>query len=302
MSKIIEKNTKLKLNSAIADATSNQRGVILFTKTVFLLLFVFVLSACKEDGSVVNNNNSLSYSSIGVSGVCPSNPDNPYDIYGVLHNEGLDYIINNKTYDGNSLDTLVLEIIDNLADFMLLNDPEGKYRTKQEYIDEMSPFVNFSGSIPMSAFCRALYIQLFDISENTNNKINVIRSINDIKIWETNLLNTINANPGFLSELEVKGLLITSSIARHSAVYWLDVSMQGGGLWNFDTHNFDENEEEGEIFEIFGRIARFFQAHWQSITVADAMGAAVGAPAGGIGALVCGIAGSAVEALAQAID
>jgi len=39
MSKIIEKNTKLKLNSAIADATSNQRGVILSMMMFLLLTF-----------------------------------------------------------------------------------------------------------------------------------------------------------------------------------------------------------------------------------------------------------------------
>jgi hypothetical protein len=72
--------------------TFAKKGVSLLT-TAFILLFVF--SSCKDENEDANLelNQTIFYSSS--YSVDHRNFDNPYDIYGELHNMAMDYIIGN---------------------------------------------------------------------------------------------------------------------------------------------------------------------------------------------------------------
>ena len=102
---------------------------------------IIFFTSCKEE-EPENLDKSIfypaSYSFADYSTIV--NPNNPYDNYGLLHNEAIDYFYLKRKYSGDSFDSYIQEAIDLASIFYAQKNPDGingNFESLKNYYSEL---------------------------------------------------------------------------------------------------------------------------------------------------------------------
>ncbi|MDQ1266381.1 MAG: hypothetical protein QG635_1533, partial [Bacteroidota bacterium] len=209
-----------------------------------IITIILILVSCNETANQnpikkfkkgTQDENERTYS------VDPSNSNNPYDSAGYWHNAALDYIITHAsslTCDSTDFKDQISTII---SDFACNTGYEVPGFGCVSYIDTMvdNYFNNLIYLDPyeLAEQCcqnnavEEKFNQLMDSTVSLQYQDSTIETIEAyidcVKNWEQNIIN----DQSFTSN-ERKQLLITSSIARYSIVYWYDEWLNGSNsIW-----------------------------------------------------------------------
>lgn len=204
-----------------------------------LILLSFIVWSCKEDPTGMLNND-VTNKSLN-SSYTINNPINPYDSAGVIHNESMEYLLDNREYFGNNIDSMCTEIVSLLGDYFEVRNPSNVSNPSTYYRDSIYNFLfNQRNKSLSQLYAVGGYSQLaIDMNDSiltlagyhAQNGNNLGAFINEIKLLETEILTENNLNTN-----EKKWLLSQTSILRYSSVFWNNKIQENGG----DTdHDFD---------------------------------------------------------------
>ena len=213
-----------------------------------VLLLLVCLWGCQKPTEVIQKKyegkSHISYS------VDPANSNNPYDSAGILHNNGLDYVIERRESippcDTNEykvvLDSLLsaynTSIQSTAPSYINTNDPT----TLQNDFWNSTRFLGPSGTMDYYSVPTAVKNPVLDILNIVKLSLNNYSSqqvVDSIKNYETTIINNLN-----LTTLQKKKILVAASVARYSFVYWTDMISDTSNLWFgkwFHCNNFLKN-------------------------------------------------------------
>ncbi len=245
---------------------------------VAILLFTLATSCTKDKNApkpVAEANRSITAEQM-------ANPQNPFDRQGVIHNEFLDFYIQN-TDPGQKLTQK--EAVSLFQKFSEENQLEGTQKNKEaflvvyqgsqerikigglfddflcKYFPALCRIINHPG--PGPTFPGPIFLNGLDMSNKTTARKNVMSFIKQIKTTEGNIVNSKKGRQ--YSKADTIQLLYCA-IARYSSAYWYNAAY-------VQTEN---NPWIGTLPE--AQLAEFC---WGCIIEADATGAAVGYALGG---------------------
>jgi len=245
-----------------ANFVSRSRTTGMLLLSTFLLLF---FTSCRDDENVVNNKEAIMPAFNNSQEFCPSNPDNPYDIWGFLHNEALDYFYEHRTYAGNYFAEYKAEALSLIVDYYSIANPDnitGSIANKRDYYYalEVSNYNTRYEKKFSSSLAKTLSDKLitnFRLSLEGELSPNAIEpTINTIRNWEANLLKTINQNPNAMSVDDIKKLWIQSSNLRYSFFYWSNDMANPNGILNSELQFefvFEDCPDDEPIMSLFSK-------------------------------------------------
>ena len=222
------------------------------------LAFAFILSFSCNDG--------LEYNSIDQKALNLRSENNiplltvsQIDSIGILHNDVLDYFLDNYF---TSSDTLLTqsEFIAKYFNIIKLKYPNIDTNFNKIILDNLP--VN-RDSFPLYL---KQYADLIDVVLAYNNYLQISSGLED-------LVTNVNGNRE-LTSIEKQNVLIMLSVAKHSAYYWLPVEYGGLGIGYGHIYDFYDENNKPDILAI----------NWKNIVGVDAESAAAG------GILWCGAA------------
>jgi len=242
-----------------------------------MILLSTILFSCKEEPPVrsgegirITNSSTLTI----------ANPLNPYDNAGVLHNQGIEYLLNNRSYFGTNVDSMCLDIVNVIGDFFENENPLNVNNPETYYRDSISHLLFNKRAMSLTALYSSQGYSSYSINLNdsiftvigdlANNTTNLAYFIAEVKVIEHLLLNDNNLNSS-----EKEWLLSQTSILRYSTALWKDVieNLSGG-----DT-NKDYDEVPLGMFSWLGKVWDYCKENpWKCIFIglSDAAGAASG--------------------------
>jgi len=213
-----------------------------------LVVGFFIFNGCSEATTEELNNNSSPeiqtsfYERDGMSS--PDNPSNPWDIYGVIHNEILQEVIDNQRCFGNDTNAAINFALlkfeekydpvsfggkTSLAEIQVIlqNFPNSYYNVVNTYSDNQS--------------VRSKLNDLFDIIYNSFDEDGLDYNIMKGRIlsFEESILNDshdlISASGITATDMDV--VLKTTSIARYSFYFWyLNTNEIGTPSYDYEVH------------------------------------------------------------------
>jgi|GEM_PF-969236 len=248
-----------------------------------LVVGVFIFNACSEATSEefkdTDSSSKIDHSFNKRDGVSsPNNPSNPWDIYGVIHNEILQYVVNNQGSLGNDTDATINFA---LTQFESRYDPMsfGGYTSVSEIQNILHSFPNSYHNV----------ISTYSYSPNTKNKLRGLFDIiyssfeeddldynsmkNKIIDFEVNLLNGNSGGAVSVNDVDKIIILKATSIARHSFYFWY-----------LNTNEIDGPDFEYELEDGGGNRVNKKWWKWLVIGAADVAGGVTGNVAGALGA------------------
>jgi len=211
-----------------------------------ILVIIIAISSCK-DTDIMNSNNSLKQNTV------QGNQLNPYDNYGIMHNEILDQFLTYRDILSSSCE--YSEFINNFNNSVVNSAcivfSDSSYLFKNEitevlqfYQDSISrltlqELLNDYGNTDFSAEVNSLLAFL-------DGSLDIESLQDEIVAWENNVLN----NQIFNAE-QKKVLLMAGSIARHSSYYWYEVHNNYDSEWyyHFDCQAKSKLENSTLAFE-----------------------------------------------------
>ena len=145
----------------------------------------------------------------------PSNPANPYDIWGKTHNDIILNFLNNSTYQGSNFDTFKMEYYSLRLDYLISNNPYNVSNTEYDSLNQYSlhPFIDTNRY--HHYYIDSLVILIYRIDMEGNIGIN--NDLIPIRLLEATIINDNN-----IDSATKKMLLIRTSIARYSAALWYE--------------------------------------------------------------------------------
>ncbi len=195
----------------------------------FSLFFVVFLLATSCKDTDINNANPLKLNSV------QTNQLNPYEDFGIIHNELLDQFI---TYRENlSSSCEYSDFIDNFNNAMVSSACIVFSDNSNQFKNDVSGILQFyQDSISMMTLQ-----ELLDDYDNTefstevntfiafvNGPLDIASLQDEIIDWENNVLENQNLN-----QEQKKVLLIAGSIARYSSYYWYEISNDQNSDWYY---------------------------------------------------------------------
>lgn len=197
-----------------------------FNYFFYLTLLVISLSSCKEVNQQLSNpinNNTVQ-----------NNTQNPYEEYGVKHNEILDIFINSrdelsiicdsadfvKTFNNVTVDATCLAFNESSSEFRSLIEQELQSIQNNNQGRTYQELLNIYNDSTLTT--EATY--LMSLLDNNNNLQNLHTLILQ---WEEGIINNSK-----IDDKVKKVLLITGAVARHSSSYWYDVANNPNNIWH----------------------------------------------------------------------
>jgi len=226
---------------------------------IVILLIGFILSSC-----VKNDIQEYSYKNqFGPDFY--TNPNNPYDYVGQIHNNLIEYYNDHRIYNGTNFDSLIYEMVDLMSDYLVAINPDSiEFNVKQYYFNginnEVYSFLNgrtnknIIESVGTNDYFKekACELQTF-VGFASDNGYNNSQIVDSIKIYENNIINDPN-----LSQTEKYQLLSQSSIARHSLKLWSSYLYDPNSSWNlYPINSRLPSQYEEPVFGIFGKICKW---------------------------------------------
>jgi len=223
-----------------------------FKKIMLLFVCVLILGACTNEDGIQNPNSENNYKSMSLlsSNGNVANPANPYDVYGYLHNEALDYFFQNRSIGVMSFESYKTEAFSLVADFYTIANPDnivGSIQDKKAYYYEFetsnynTPYESrFTSSLAKSLSDDLIFNRIFDNSPNEFLPNTIAPMINSIKQWEARLNNTIQQNPGAIPAEDIKKLFIQSAYLRYSTFYWANDNANPNGILHGNYQEIDK--------------------------------------------------------------
>jgi len=266
------------------------KNIIIGMSAIALVFTVIFFISCDKK-QFVNNESSTPEISL----LNPSNPNNPYDYIGEIHNKGLrilldEFPISNDMsikecakmcipFASQTFDRILTEsnIIVSKSTVNLEDDEEFLSELEFLFDDIENNFVNFVNSLDLDSYTReqvqTLFSDIFIMSRKEEVTFSDI--FDKIVEFETKVLdNTIS----ILSN-ERESVLGGTSTLRHSLSFWLE---------ELDINELEINEELNDLLVLYGK-------KWPLIVIGgvDALGAILGGIfGGGIGAGAGGMCAS----------
>lgn len=207
--------------------------------------------------------------------------NNPQDYIGQLHNEGMDYILNEiiklpKTKSGTKFFDIQY-IKKATISFMKKKELLNKQITKSTYNDTFLDSLNFSDA-PISNLQKDYLIRLIDIL-TVPKEADIKTVTNNIIELENEILQNNN-----LGENECFPILCGCSVARYSAIYW-NKNLE---KWRVNILGINKSQQKTITTKSGDPEEGFWDGVWD-IAKEDAIGAALGALGGaGIGGIGAG--------------
>jgi hypothetical protein len=189
-------------------------------KTVLWAICLFALAACRKDKMHLSTDKDLLDDASITSTICmesPGNPSNPYDSLGINHNKIMDSVL---TYVMRTGDTSCHGKRHQVILYFRQHyhmDISGKLEKTHQLIRHNHPN-NFNGPIAAKAFS-SLGISYIDGIRNILGTATEHSSYPTFKKLIMDLEEKIIGDDK-LSRKEQTGLLVMSSITRHSFWYW----------------------------------------------------------------------------------
>lgn len=183
---------------------------------ISILTYLILVSSCDdnvtsssiEDKRIdypIPSSNSASYTQI-------QNPNNPQNLAGILHNQGLDYLLSQYSTT-QTLDTLAYEVIDYLN-----NHSSNTYDTDIDptdiiyVLENEDDLIDYAESVNSSSYSVYHISAAMSIYDNYLDYNTAMSALNDI---ENDIINDTN-----LGSIEKDGLLACIALGKHSLFYW----------------------------------------------------------------------------------
>jgi hypothetical protein len=154
----------------------------------------------------------------------PEFDENPYDLAGAIHNEGLNYIAENSNGQGLSV-SLVVQLNEDFSNKMypdlkanIMTEEEVKMIVSEAFLGNMG---NLIQNYETSQVVKDQFSKLFNLIESSSS----IGTYCEVKERIVNFEKLILDNKE-LSETEKSQILAAASIARYSTWYWSTVQDQ----------------------------------------------------------------------------
>lgn len=204
-------------------------------KLIPALIIALIFTSCTKEGEVTTKKNSIKVNNgtamyFGITTmpfyiVNPSNPDNPMDSFGIIHNEGIHYIYNHLS---SLTSQNIIEIAQNLTRD-LYSDNSINLFDSIKLINTNGIFMNWQvGYKPNESNIEKLHKKglISDLCKNYLLELESIALINKdleelIKKCK-NIENEILASN--VSSQEKNILLGSASVLRYSAAYWFSIA------------------------------------------------------------------------------
>ncbi len=168
----------------------------------------------------------------------PSNPNNPYDNVGIMHNNGLDFVAKNMNLNLNSnksAESLNLKVFSVVVKFMQQSRPSYqpcndvidfalKFRKNGNHLKNINRLVeNLFTKRSISNEGMEKFTEFFDAINNNYDAI----QLNNICIkYENKIVNNIN-----LSKSEKEVILSSISVFKYSNFYWYHQFSNRSSAW-----------------------------------------------------------------------
>jgi len=237
-----------------------------------LVIGVFIFNSCSDNASEEFNTNSSQEPHTSLKkrdGISPDNPSNPWEIYGIVHNEILQEVLNHQNFLKNDTEATInfslLKFTDkyNPADF-------GGYTTTHKIMNILKSFPNSYYDV----------VESHNYSPNVKNKLNYLFELIytsfeeeglDYNIMKGKIVafeeTLLNGSESLMSDVEKDIILKTTSIGRHSLYFW-----------------FLNTNEKYPIYDSPDKKSEKKWWKWLVIGAADVAGAVTGNVAGALGA------------------
>jgi hypothetical protein len=182
---------------------------------IFIIALMTVFTSCRDD-----ENNISSVGEIKTMGesIDPSNPNNPYDIYGKVHNGIILNFLENSEYSGNDLDSFLLEYGVLRLEYLVATNPYNLSTMEYTNLNQEameSVFVN--SDIYSHQYLDSVDYILTHYTGANLTTSSIVSLILQIKQLEDTILVAID-----LDSVIKKEVLIRTSIARHSLCLWFE--------------------------------------------------------------------------------
>ena len=251
-------------------------------KNYYLLISALIAAVLFSCQSIFDEENKVS--------------NNPQDNIGQLHNEGMDYILNEITQLPKTKSGIRVVDISHIKlatiSFMKKKELLNNRITKSTYSDNFPDSINFS-DVSMTNIQKEYLIRLIDILSVTKEA--------DLKKITNNIIeleNEILENKA-IEEDERFPILCGCSVARYSAVYWTENLEK----WKVEIMGINNSQQKIITTKSGDPEEGFWDGVWD-IAKEDAIGAALGALGGagmgGIGAGPGAIGGGCIASGTEA--
>jgi len=261
----------------------------MFKKIMLMIVGILLIYSCKENNTDVQEQQITSFYKV-------SNINNPYEIVGDLHSQGLEYIKNNYlnqinpniVTDTNSLISNINEatiaFAKNIADSLYPNS-NFSYSQIKSFVEsqnivrgfELIDYFNNLLNDPNYSTNEKYYFQEFynvinsDSLENINYGDIVYVVSSKIIIYENNILNST------LSDNEKYHLFVFSAVLRDSYCYWFSELNNPNSAWkSLLLVNIPKNGNK----LMLSKSQKEFLCHAGALATSDAWAGVVGASGG----------------------
>lgn len=273
------------------------KNIVLGVSATALVIVALLFWACDKNQQVVNVEEPTIEGSKLIN---PSNPNNPYDYVGELHNKGLRILLDefpkSKEFKVRECIPFARQTFDKiLAESNIvmskstvnLEDNEEFMNSLEFLMDDMkNNFENFINSLDFDTNTvvevQNLFSEIFVMSKNEEVTFSDI--FDKIVGFETKVLDNTIA----IQSNEREAVLGGTSTLRHSLSFWLE---------ELDMNELYINEEFNDLFLLYGKTWPLFV-----IGGCDALGAVIGGIfGGGVGAGAGGVGASFVATVVLCI-
>lgn len=270
--------------------------------SLFCLLLAGVVSACGSSPTESQRQTiaSKSYTAI-------QNPNNPFNSYGVLHNEGLDYIADNASSTDPSEMELELLLSEYLADVGVgyLNGlGDTVWYSPQFVLDSIVQAYDFwdsagagewEGSVSFSPEQQAFIDAILGEAETIEAPISAGKRDSSMAVFDQ-IEDSILSSSALVGDKKNVPLALVA-VAKHSLEYWSDYPeyydtwFEEGGLGKMT----DRKKVKKVVFEdAKGLIVGAFTGFLGGLVKGALGGVLVGGPAGGAGGAAAGAVGGSI--------
>jgi hypothetical protein len=224
-----------------------------------IAMFSITLASCSDENQPANTplGNLQNHGLVGAAAINPSNPNNPYDIYGQTHRAVYIYFLENTTYTGSNYDELYNEFFNLRLEYLLDADPYGlsveQYTALNDYdklhqFDTVNVFWNF--------YLDSVLSIISNVGFQTNAEVtNFVASVRELEAFIL--------EDGTLGEENKKKTLIGTSQLRYEVVLRYEQS-QIGSLYN----SWEEEVGNGistEDGSVYGLTYNGAKSYWKAL-------------------------------------
>ncbi|MDR0926965.1 MAG: hypothetical protein LBO69_04280 [Ignavibacteria bacterium] len=193
---------------------------VLWINLALVAMLTLSFTSCNDsDNSVTTpsgNGNKLLPKSVTATSINPANSSNPYDIYGLTHNDIImSYITDSLHYSGRNADSLLDDYYSFRLEYLTDNDPFDLSTASYIALNNAERSSMFSDSVFSHRYLDTLCEIIDNCTSYTSESITIC--INSIKFLESTVLT--DATSGTATKKEI---LKRTSIARYSLALWYD--------------------------------------------------------------------------------